>query len=135
MPNLLFSSVNVGELLGGRYRLVRWVAAGGMGSVWLANDTVLDRPVAAKTLSEALASDPRAVERLRREARAAAVLTHPNVARVYDFQDGGWPPEGTPAPPSQPPFMVMEFVRGETLAALIARRGRLDAHEAVAIAT
>jgi len=135
MPNLLFSSVNVGALLGGRYRLVRWVAAGGMGSVWLANDTVLDRPVAVKTLSLALASDPRAVERLRREARAAAVLTHPNVARVYDFRNGGSPPGRSPAATPDAPFIVMEFVRGETLAAVIARRGRLDVQVAVAIAT
>jgi serine/threonine-protein kinase len=76
-----------------------------MGEVWEADDTVLGRRVALKVLVEELAADKRATRRFVREARAAARLTHPKVARVYDFgRDGG------------APFLVMELLEGETLA-------------------
>jgi serine/threonine-protein kinase len=89
-----------------RYRLVRRIAAGGMGEVWEADDAVLGRRVAIKLLAEELAADPHATRRFVREARATARLAHPNVARVYDFgRDGGVP------------FLVMELLEGETLAA------------------
>jgi eukaryotic-like serine/threonine-protein kinase len=93
----------------GRYRLVRRIASGGMGEVWEADDTVLGRRVALKVLVEELAADDRATRRFVREARATARLTHPNVARVYDFgRDGG------------APFLVMELLEGETLAGRLA---------------
>src|SRR6266545_2117323 len=92
-------------LLGRRYRLVRPIASGGMGSVWEAEDTVLHRRVAVKIMSEALASDPRSADRFRREALSAAGLSHPYVASVYDYGENGGPP-----------FIVMELVEGETLA-------------------
>ncbi|HEX9312695.1 MAG TPA: protein kinase, partial [Actinomycetota bacterium] len=109
-------------VLGGRYRLVRRIAAGGMGSVWEAEDTLLHRRVAVKVLSEALAEDGRFVERFRREARATAGLSHPNVAGVFDYVEDG-----------DRPFLVMELIEGETLADRLARQGRLPWREAAAI--
>jgi tRNA A-37 threonylcarbamoyl transferase component Bud32 len=89
----------------GRYRLVRRIGAGGMGEVWEADDVVLGRRVALKVLVQELADDERATRRFVREARATARLTHPSVARVYDFgRDGGVP------------YLVMELLEGDTLA-------------------
>jgi eukaryotic-like serine/threonine-protein kinase len=106
----------------GRYRLVRRIATGGMGEVWEADDTVLGRRVALKVLVEELAADDHATRRFVREARATARLTHPNVARVYDFgRDGG------------APFLVMELLEGETLASRLAG-GPLPPAEAARIA-
>ena len=110
-------------ILGGRYRLVDRIAAGGMGTVWEAEDTVLHRRVAVKLLSESLGTDPAFVERFRREARAAAGLSHPNIAGVFDYGEEG-----------DTPFLVMELIRGETLADRIAREGRLPTDEAALIA-
>ena len=107
---------------GGRYRLVRRIATGGMGEVWQADDTVLGRRVALKVLVEELAADDRATRRFVREARATARLAHPNVARVYDFGRGGGPP-----------FLVMELLEGETLAARLAS-GPLPPAEAARVA-
>jgi eukaryotic-like serine/threonine-protein kinase len=111
-------------LLGGRYRLARMVGSGGMGTVWEAEDENLGRPVAVKVLSESLAGGERAVRRFEREARAAARLSGPHVAAVYDFGRS----EGRP-------YIVMELVRGETLADRLAREGRLPSQEAARIAT
>jgi serine/threonine protein kinase len=117
------SRVEGDVLLGGRYRLIRRMAAGGMGHVWEAADTVLHRTVAIKVLSVGLSSDPSSAERFRREAQAAAGLTHPNVAGVFDYGED----DGTQ-------FIVMELVEGETLAQRIGRVGRLDPAEAARIA-
>ena len=89
----------------GRYRLVQRIGVGGMGEVWEADDTVLGRRVALKVLVQELADDARATKRFVREARATAKLTHPNVARVYDFgRDRGLP------------YLVMELLEGDALA-------------------
>jgi eukaryotic-like serine/threonine-protein kinase len=101
-------------LLGERYRLGERLAAGGMGSVYRAVDESLSRPVAVKVLRRELADEPAFLERFRREARAAAALSHPGVAGVYDYGELG----GSA-------FIVMELVEGETLAERIAARGRL----------
>jgi eukaryotic-like serine/threonine-protein kinase len=108
--------------LADRYEMQRRIASGGMGVVWEATDTVLERPVAIKILSPALAGDERFLERFRREARAAAGLTHPNVAQVYDYGEDG-----------RTRFIVMELLRGETLAARLHREGRLPPAEAASI--
>jgi tRNA A-37 threonylcarbamoyl transferase component Bud32 len=106
----------------GRYRLVRRIAAGGMGEVWEADDTVLGRRVALKVLVDELAADDHATRRFVREARATARLDHPNVARVYDFgRHGGIP------------FLVMELLEGETLADRLAA-GPLPPAEAARVA-
>ena len=98
------------------------LATGGMGEVWAARDLLLDRAVAVKVLGGALAGDGRAAERLRREARAAARLEHPNIARVLDLgeQDGR-------------PYLVMELLEGESLAARIDRAGAMAPPEAARV--
>jgi eukaryotic-like serine/threonine-protein kinase len=109
--------------LGDRYQLDHRIASGGMGAVWRAVDRLLDRPVAVKLLRREFADDPAFVERFRREARAAATLTHPNVAGVFDYgeRDGQ-------------AFIVMELVEGENLAERLARTGPLPWPEALAVA-
>lgn len=100
------TSIGAGELLKDRYRLERRLGHGGMAVVWLGRDEVLDRPVAVKVLADTLASDPGFVTRFRREATTAAGLSHPNLVDVYDFSEEG-----------ERPYLVMQFVPGETLAA------------------
>jgi eukaryotic-like serine/threonine-protein kinase len=111
-----------GRCLVGRYRVGALLAAGGMGEVWAARDLLLDRPVAVKVLGGALAGDGRSAERLRREARAAGRLDHPNIARVLDLgeQDGR-------------PYLVMELLEGESLAARIDRAGPMAPAEAARV--
>jgi eukaryotic-like serine/threonine-protein kinase len=109
-------------LLGDRYRLGERLADGGMGSVYRAVDESLGRPVAVKVLRRELADEPAFLERFRREARAAAALSHPGVAGVYDYGELGGQP-----------FIVMELVEGETLAERIGARGRLAWHETFAL--
>jgi eukaryotic-like serine/threonine-protein kinase len=109
------SSPGERSLLGERYRLKRLLGAGGMASVWLAHDERLGRKVAVKLLSDTLAADDSYLTRFRREARLAAGLSHPNLVGVYDF--GG---EG------ERPYLVMEYVEGETLAGRIAGRTARD---------
>lgn len=109
-------------MIGERFRLERRLGRGGMASVHLARDEELDRPVAVKVL-DALAGDDEARRRFVREARLAARLSHPNVVAVYDVGDR----DGVP-------YIVMEYVEGETLAELLAGRGRLAPEEAVRLA-
>jgi serine/threonine protein kinase len=109
--------------LGDRYRLGAPLGTGGMGEVWAAEDVVLGRPVAVKLLGGALAGDGQAAERLRREARAAARLDHPGIARVLDLGEQ-----------AGRPYLVMELLEGESLAARLARTGPLDPAEAAAVA-
>jgi eukaryotic-like serine/threonine-protein kinase len=97
-------------LLAERYRLERVLGTGGMASVWLAHDERLGRPVAVKLLSDSLTHDESYLKRFRREARLAAGLSHPNLVKVYDF--GG---------EDERPYLVMEYIEGETLARRIAR--------------
>ncbi len=111
-----------GTLLAGRYRFVRRIAVGGMAEVWEATDTVLDRAVAIKVLHPHLADDQAFVERFRREAIAAARLTHPSIVAIYDT----WSGDGEEA-------IVMELVRGTSLRQHLDEHGRLPPGEAVAI--
>jgi serine/threonine-protein kinase len=106
----------------GRYELVRPLGHGAMATVDLAIDVELDRPVALKRLAENLARDDDLRRRFVREARLAARLAHPNVVRVFDVGED----EGRP-------FIAMEYVEGETLAELVARRGPLPAAEAATL--
>ncbi len=96
-----------------RYRLVRLLGSGGMGVVWLAEHTVMGRPVALKVIRPAFLARAGAVERFRREVRAAAQLNHPNIATAYDADEAG----GSH-------FLVMEYVNGEVLLDVV-RRGPL----------
>jgi serine/threonine protein kinase len=107
-----------------RYTLERRLGAGGMSTVFLATDTVLERPVAVKLLAEHLAEDEAFVARFRREALAAARLMHPNVVQVFDSgQD----------PASGRHFIVMEYVDGPSCADLLREHKRLEIDQTVAI--
>ena len=107
--------IGEGARLKGRYRLERMLGRGGMAAVWLADDEVLERPVAVKVLSDTIASDPEFKARFRREARVAAALSHPNLIGVYDYAEG-----------DERPYLVMEYVAGETLAERMSRRDGID---------
>jgi serine/threonine-protein kinase len=98
-----------------RYRLDRRIATGGMGVVWRATDTLLDRQVAVKVLKPEYADDPTFRTRFESEARHAAALDHDNVASVFDFGELE-PQDGSGAPR---PFLVMELVPGEPLSTLL----------------
>ena len=101
----------------GAYRLIGPLGAGGMGEVWKAEDTRLGRTVAIKVLPSAVAEDVNATGRLRREARTAAQLNHPNIAMIHAFEEA-----------AGRLFIVMEYVEGEPLTALV-RRGPLPEGE------
>src|SRR5438105_8534242 len=98
-----------------RYVPIRRIASGGMASVWCANDRLLGRRVAIKILSEPLAHDRAAVQRFKREARAAARLSsHPHVATIYDV--GQLEERDSDEASSGRPFIVMEYLAGGTVA-------------------
>ena len=113
----------VGTTLGGRYRVVRRIDAGGMGVVWEAVQVDLGRRVAVKTLHAHLATDATTLERFRREATQVAALRHPNIVQITDFSAG----EGAD------PFYVMEYLEGSSLAEIIRRTGRVAPERAVFI--
>jgi serine/threonine-protein kinase len=108
----------------GRYRLDSRLGAGGMSTVFMALDTVLERPVAVKLLAEHLADDEAFVARFRREALAAARLQHPNIVQVFD--------SGLDEPSGRH-YIVMEYVEGPSCADLIRDQGVLDVEQAVSI--
>src|SRR5262245_59828589 len=111
-------SLAAGDRLG-PYEILQPLGAGGMGEVYCARDTRLDRTVAIKILSSQLASNQQAVERFRREARAASALNHPHICKVFDVG-------------ADPPYLAMELLEGETLQQRLAR-GALDLAAAVDI--
>ncbi len=112
-----------GTLIAGRYEVREHIATGGMASVFKTWDHRVERQVAIKVLRSLDKNDLRAVERFRREARAAAALAHPNAVTIYDFIEefGQY-------------FLVMEYIQGPTLKQLIAQRRHLHALETLEIA-
>lgn len=113
----------IGNLLRGRYRLEERIGSGGMSTVYRAFDETLERWVAIKVLHHTMEDDPVQLERFRREARTVARLSHPHVVTVIDAgEDDGHP------------FIVFEYVEGDTLKGLIKRTGPLPVVEAVAYA-
>ena len=113
----------VGEVIAGRYRLDELVGTGGMSSVYRAVDSILERPVALKLLHPQYLADDEHVERFRREARAVAQLSHPNIVTVIDRgEDDGRQ------------YIVFEYVDGENLKEFIGREGALRVDEALDVA-
>ncbi len=112
-----------GVVLGGRYEIAEKLGAGGMAVVYRAQDTLLQRPVTVKVLRGEFAADDTVVRRFRREAQAAASLSHPNIVGVYDVgrQDDIH-------------YIVMEYVQGKTLKEEIGERGPLAPEDAVRVA-
>ena len=106
----------------GPYEILSPIGAGGMGEVYKARDTRLDRDVALKVLPEAFTSDPDRLARFEREARVLASLNHPNIGSIYGLEEA----EGTRA-------LVLELVEGPTLADRI-RQGPMPIDEALPIA-
>ena len=106
----------------GRYRIIKRIGVGGMGEVFLAHDSVLNRQVALKLLPASLTSDPQRVRRFQQEAFAASTISHPNVAHIYEIgaQDNYH-------------FTTMEYVEGRTLREVL-NQGRLTIAEALGIA-
>jgi len=121
----------VGDDIGGRYRLEVVIGRGGMSTVFRAFDMVLERPVAVKLMHSAVAADSAQLQRFRREARLVAQLSHPNVVTVIDAGEEPEPgaPEGLGIP-----YIVFEYVDGETLKDVIRREGPLDIAGAIAYA-
>ena len=111
------------EVIGGRYELEELIGSGGMARVFRAHDTLLERKVALKILDERYLDDEEYVERFRREARAAAQLSHPNIVTVIDRGEA----DGRQ-------FIVYEYVEGETLRDLVTRSGPLAVGEALDLA-
>jgi serine/threonine-protein kinase len=113
----------ISTVLSGRYRLESKLGSGGMSTVYLAMDEVLDRPVAIKLLHREISEEADQLERFRREARAAARLSHPNLVGVIDAgEDDGRP------------YIVFEYIKGRTLKRRLQDEGRLPVDEAVAYA-
>lgn len=102
-----------------RYRLLRKLGEGGMGDVYLAEHRLMHRPVALKVIRPAFVNHPNAVDRFRREVRAAARLSHPNIVTAHDAEEAG----GVH-------FLVMEYIDGTPLSDWLARHGRLPVPEA-----
>jgi serine/threonine-protein kinase len=113
----------IGTVLSGRYRLEAKLGSGGMSTVYLARDQTLDRPVAVKVMHREMSEQADQLERFRQEARSVAKFSHPNVVSVIDAgEDGGHP------------YIVFEYIEGETLKQRISRNGALDPQEAIAYA-
>ncbi|MGZ4679285.1 MAG: Stk1 family PASTA domain-containing Ser/Thr kinase [Ilumatobacteraceae bacterium] len=110
-------------ILNDRYEIQQRIGRGGMADVFLARDLLLDRLVAIKVLFPEFATDPNFVERFRREAQAAANLTHPNIVAVYDW--GQY---------ANTYFMAMEYVQGRTLADILRANGHVNSVQAAEIA-
>jgi serine/threonine protein kinase/TolB-like protein/Flp pilus assembly protein TadD len=122
----MFSDNRGQSLIGrqlGSYQVLSLLGAGGMGEVYRAHDSKLERDVAIKVLPAAFAHDPERLSRFQREAKMLASLNHPNIAAIYGLEED-----------AGRNFLVMELVPGETLRELIARGGALPVEEALGIA-
>jgi serine/threonine protein kinase len=118
-PEPQISATTDVKLLAGRYQILDKLGQGGMGIVFLARDSKLDRSVAVKVLPPGAVHDPEAVARFRREARALARLSHPSIIQAYDSGVDG-----------EQHFLVMELVEGHTLARVLAEKGRVSSTRA-----
>lgn len=111
----------IGQVLGGRYRLIAPIGTGASASVYLADDVTLRRRVAVKILHDALAEDAAFLKRFRAEAQAAAALNHPHIMAVYDWGHG------------DVPYLVTEFLGGGSLRAMLDLGRRLDPAQALMV--
>lgn len=109
-----------GKVLGGRYEILALLGEGGMGAVYKARDTEVNRLVALKTIRPKLASNPQVLQRFKQELVVARQITHKNVVRIYDLGDA----EGVK-------FITMQYVEGEDLKSILRKAGRLPPPEAV----
>jgi tetratricopeptide (TPR) repeat protein/tRNA A-37 threonylcarbamoyl transferase component Bud32 len=119
------SQFSAGDLLAGRYRILRFIARGGMGEVYEAQDLELGERVALKTVRPEIAMDERTMERFRREIHHARRVTHPNVCRTFDIA------HHRTEQGQDVTFVSMELLEGETLTERIRRAGRMTTAEAM----
>ena len=111
-----------GQKISDRYEIKKLIGEGGMANVYLGYDTILERDVAIKVLRGDLADDEKFVRRFRREAQSASLLNHPNIVQIYDVgeDDGNF-------------YIVMEYIKGQTLKQIIKKRGHLSLAETIDI--
>jgi hypothetical protein len=123
-PSNPFANLEVkpGDLVGGRYEIIRLLGAGGMGSVFEAKHTLLGRVVAIKVLRPEIALHPTFAGRFLQEAKAAAELSHKHIVQLTDYGLDG-----------ERPYMVMEYLHGESFGAMLKREGRLSPERVVAV--
>jgi eukaryotic-like serine/threonine-protein kinase len=119
-----------GDLLGNRFRILKFVARGGMGEVYEAEDLELQEAIALKTVLPAIARDPNALALLKSEVQLSRKVTHPNVCRIFDLACH------RSASPDNPPiwFLTMELLKGHTLTQEIQRGGKLSEDRALRLA-
>jgi eukaryotic-like serine/threonine-protein kinase len=120
------AGIAAGQVLAGRFRVRRFIARGGMGEVFEAEDLELHEDVALKTVRPEIAADPGSLERFKTEVHLARKVTHPSACRIFDVfrhQDRSGGPDVT--------FLTMELLRGETLATRLSRTGRMVPDEAL----
>ncbi|MEE8522670.1 MAG: tetratricopeptide repeat protein [Thermoanaerobaculia bacterium] len=120
---------SAGQVLAGRYRIIRFLAQGGMGEVYEAEDLELRQRLALKTISSS-STDQTAIDRFKREIALARVVTHPNVCRIFDLGQHTPEPGAAGSTPPKITFLTMELLQGETLTARL-RRGPLSLDEAL----
>ena len=118
-----------GQVLAGRFRVRRFIARGGMGEVFEAEDLELREDVALKTVRSEIAADPSSLERFKTEVHLARKVTHPSACRIFDVFHHRGESAGQEGPDVT--FLTMELLRGETLADRLARSGRLTPAEAL----
>jgi eukaryotic-like serine/threonine-protein kinase len=122
----------LGLILDSKYKLIEHLGEGGMGSVFRAERLHIGDEVAVKLLHPDLVREQKALERFRREARAAAMIRHPNVVSIHDFSDGSGDGTRSDGAKSEA-YIVMELVQGVSLGNLLRREGRLSPQRAVAL--
>lgn len=135
MARQLLSAPSHPEMLGrlGRYEVERLIGSGGMGIVFKGFDTELNRPVAIKILAPHLAGSGAARQRFSREARAAAAVVHEHVVAIHNVESDA--AASSPGAAARPPFLVMQYVAGESLQARLDRQGPLALREILRIAS
>ncbi|MCZ7686517.1 MAG: serine/threonine protein kinase [Sandaracinaceae bacterium] len=111
-------------MIANRYRVLGLIGEGGMGAVYVAEHLLIGRKVALKRLHPELMGDPKAVARFQREARAAAAIGHEHIVEVIDLGFGE----------DEAPFLVMEYLRGSSLAEVLRKSGKLEPRRACHIA-
>lgn len=116
----------VGSLLAGKYKIIKKIGEGGMGSVYIANQEPIDRKVAVKVLLGKLAEDEIAVKRFEQEAKAISKMQHPNTVTIYDFGR-------TKEDEDERLYIVMEYLKGKTLTQVLRQDGVLAPHRAARI--
>jgi serine/threonine protein kinase len=125
-----FTRCSVGDKLADRYRIVRFIARGGMGEVYEAEDEMLGTRIAMKTIAATIADNPQAARRLKQEVSLARRITHPNVCRIFDLGVHGG---ATDRPGAGVLFFTMELLTGVSLAQRLSERGRFSTEAALPI--